>query len=184
MAQAPKPERSSSPAEDAPDIPDPEADRSRRPRGQPSSVARGVNDIRSGGARPQEGINPRELLEKADRNFRAGTMSRIDYDKFVDSILRRFPDAATRDHRSRGETKPWYSQTDDSGRYEVEKTKLDYRDSLWVDEWDPKVARERQRQNQVPERHRTPPPPPSSTVVQPHHDPRLDQHPRDIDRRK
>ena len=48
-------------------------------------------------------------------------MTQHDYDVFVGELFKKYPELreATRDPRSRGETKPWYNQTDEYGRYEV-----------------------------------------------------------------
>lgn len=132
-----------------------------------------------GGHHHQQRVDPREMLAKAEQSLRAGIMTTSDYNTLITELYKKYPDLnSSLDPRSRGETKPWYNQTDEFGRYEVQSTKLDYRDSMWIDEWDPKVARQRQQ-------HAAPPPPPASTVVV-QHDPRMhvDPHPRDIDRRK
>ena len=48
-------------------------------------------------------------------------MTQHEYDVFVGELFKKYPELreATRDPRSRGETKPWYNQTDEYGRYEV-----------------------------------------------------------------
>ena len=48
-------------------------------------------------------------------------MTQHDYDVFVGELFKKYPELreATRDPRSRGESKPWYNQTDEYGRYEV-----------------------------------------------------------------
>ena len=115
--------------EDAPDIPDPEiAQRSSgRSRSGASGVSRGVNDLRSGGGgghQPHQArVDPREMLDKAEKSLRAGLMTTKDYNSFIGELFKKYPDLNSADPRSRGETKPWYSQTDEFGHYKVKQSK-------------------------------------------------------------